>query len=191
MKTFYLSAITVCMVSTLQAQSNTIQDLEAQFLQNNYLLIANKLNIDKADAEIVQEKLWNNPTLSISEVNLWKTYQIEEQPYLFGKYGKNQQVSVELEQLIETAGKRKKRVAIKQLEKNNALFDYEELLRELKKEKEGTYRAAVLALSQQCDIDAIDVENFVEALKKEEVRAFFHKTWQGLDSHRSLMCGRK
>ena len=134
MKTFYLSAITVCMVSTLQAQSNTIQDLEAQFLQNNYLLIANKLNIDKADAEIVQEKLWNNPTLSISEVNLWKTYQIEEQPYLFGKYGKNQQVSVELEQLIETAGKRKKRVAIKQLEKNNALFDYEELLRELKKE---------------------------------------------------------
>ena len=134
MKTFYLSAITVCMVSTLQAQSNTIQDLEAQFLQNNYLLIANKLNIDKADAEIVQEKLWNNPTLSISEVNLCKTYQIEEQPYLFGKYGKNQQVSVELEQLIETAGKRKKRVAIKQLEKNNALFDYEELLRELKKE---------------------------------------------------------
>ena len=65
------------------------------------------------------------------------------------------------------------------------------ILRELKKEKEGTYRAAVLALSQQCDIDAIDVENFVEALKKEEVRAFFHKTWQGLDSHRSLMCGRK
>ena len=122
------------MVSTLQAQSNTIQDLEAQFLQNNYLLIANKLNIDKADAEIVQEKLWNNPTLSISEVNLWKTYQIEEQPYLFGKYGKNQQISVGLEQLIETAGKRKKRVAIKQLEKNNALFDYEELLRELKKE---------------------------------------------------------
>ena len=134
MKTSYLSAITVCMVSTLQAQSYTIQDLEAQFLQKNYLLIANKLNIDKADAEIVQEKLWNNPTLSISEVNLWKTYQIEEQPYLFGKYGKNQQVSVELEQLIETAGKRKKRVAIKQLEKNNALFDYEELLRELKKE---------------------------------------------------------
>ncbi|MEG0697840.1 MAG: TolC family protein, partial [Algoriella sp.] len=60
MKTFYLSAITVCMVSTLQAQSYTIQDLEAQFLQKNYLLIANKLNIDKADAEIVQEKLWNN-----------------------------------------------------------------------------------------------------------------------------------
>ncbi len=102
-------------------------------------MIANKFNVDKIDAEIIQEKLWNNPTLSISEVNLWKTYQIEEQPYLFGKYGQNQQISVELEQLIETAGKRKKRVAVKELEKNSALFDYEELLRELKKELRQTY----------------------------------------------------
>ncbi|MGV0954910.1 TolC family protein [Empedobacter falsenii] len=77
--------------------------------------------------------------MSISEVNLWKTYHVEEQPYLFGKYGKNQQISVELEQLIETAGKRKKRVAIKELEKNSALFEYEELLRELKKELRQTY----------------------------------------------------
>lgn len=117
----------------------TLDNLEAAFLQKNYALIANKYNVDKIDAEIIQEKLWQNPTLSISEVNLWKTYNIEEQPYLFGKYGKNQQISVELEQLIETAGKRKKRVAIKQLEKNSALFEYEELLRELKKELRQTY----------------------------------------------------
>lgn len=117
----------------------TLDNLEAAFLQKNYALIANKYNVDKIDAEIIQEKLWQNPTLSISEVNLWKTYNIEEQPYLFGKYGKNQQISVELEQLIETAGKRKKRVAIKQLEKKSALFEYEELLRELKKELRQTY----------------------------------------------------
>ncbi len=116
-----------------------MDNLEAAFLQKNYALIANKFNVDRIDAEIIQEKLWQNPTLSISEVNLWKTYHVEEQPYLFGKYGKNQQISVELEQLIETAGKRKKRVAIKELEKNSALFEYEELLRELKKELRQTY----------------------------------------------------
>nr|WP_306490364.1 TolC family protein [Empedobacter falsenii] len=116
-----------------------MDNLEATFLQKNYVLIANKFNVDRIDAEIIQEKLWQNPTLSISEVNLWKTYNVEEQPYLFGKYGKNQQISVELEQLIETAGKRKKRVAIKELEKNSALFEYEELLRELKKELRQTY----------------------------------------------------
>lgn len=139
MKKIYFTAISTFLVVQAQAQKVNLENLEAAFLQKNYELIANKYTIDKIDAEIIQEKLWNNPTLSISEVNLWKTYNVEEQPYLIGKYGKNQQISVELEQLIETAGKRKKRVAIKELEKNSALFDYEELLRELKKELRQTY----------------------------------------------------
>ncbi|MGV0997291.1 TolC family protein [Empedobacter falsenii] len=139
MKKIYYTAIPIVLAIQTQAQNITLDNLEAAFLQKNYALIANKFNVDRIDAEIIQEKLWQNPTLSISEVNLWKTYHVEEQPYLFGKYGKNQQISVELEQLIETAGKRKKRVAIKELEKNSALFEYEELLRELKKELRQTY----------------------------------------------------
>ncbi|MDH1601671.1 TolC family protein [Empedobacter sp. GD03739] len=139
MKKIYYTAIPIVLAIQTQAQNVTLDNLEAAFLQKNYALIANKFNVDRIDAEIIQEKLWQNPTLSISEVNLWKTYNVEEQPYLFGKYGKNQQISVELEQLIETAGKRKKRVAIKELEKNSALFEYEELLRELKKELRQTY----------------------------------------------------
>ncbi|MCA4809053.1 TolC family protein [Empedobacter stercoris] len=139
MKKIYLTAIPFLFALQAQAQNVSLNNLEAAFLQKNYLLLANKLNIDKIDAEIIQEKLWHNPTLNISEVNLWKTYNIEEQPYLFGKYGRNQQISVELEQLIETAGKRKKRVALKELEKNSALFEYEKLFRELKKELRQTY----------------------------------------------------
>lgn len=139
MKKIYYTVIPIVLAIQTQAQNVTLDNLEAAFLQKNYALIANKFNVDRIDAEIIQEKLWQNPTLSISEVNLWKTYNVEEQPYLFGKYGKNQQISVELEQLIETAGKRKKRVAIKELEKNSALFEYEELLRELKKELRQTY----------------------------------------------------
>ena len=139
MKKIYYTAIPIVLAIQTQAQNITLDNLEATFLQKNYALIANKFNVDRIDAEIIQEKLWQNPTLSISEVNLWKTYHVEEQPNLFGKFGKNQQISVELEQLIETAGKRKKRVAIKELEKNSALFEYEELLRELKKELRQTY----------------------------------------------------
>ncbi len=141
-----------------QAQNVTLDNLEAAFLQKNYALIANKFNVDRIDAEIIQEKLWQNPTLSISEVNLWKTYNVEEQPYLFGKYGKNQQISVELEQLIETAGKRKKRVAIKELEKNSALFEYEELLRELKKELRQTYFSLARIQSEKKELqNSIDL----------------------------------
>lgn len=139
MKKVYLAFFSMSVAATAQAQTYTVNELETQFLQNNYALIAQKFQIEKTQAEIVQEKLWPNPTLSISEVNLWKTYQVEEQPFLFGKYGNNQQISVELEQLIETAGKRKKRVALKEIEKNNAVFDFEELMRELKKELRQTY----------------------------------------------------
>ncbi len=132
-----------------QAQSYTLTELEAQFLQKNTQVIASKYAVDKADALIVQEKLWQNPTLSLSEVNLWKTYNIETQPHLFGQYGTAQQIAVELEQVIETAGKRKKRVVIKQLEKQSVVLEYEELMRELKKELRMAYYS--LQRSQQLE----------------------------------------
>ncbi|SKC05635.1 outer membrane protein, cobalt-zinc-cadmium efflux system [Sphingobacterium nematocida] len=118
----------------IQAQSYALTDLEELFLKNNYQLLAQRYNIKRADAELLQEKVWSNPTLSISELNLWKNSSYEELPPLFGNYGKAQQISVELEQLIETAGKRKKRIAIKMLERDDRLLEYEDLLRQLKKE---------------------------------------------------------
>lgn len=122
MKAIYLGAVLITVCAQTQAQKVTLENLEAAFLQKNYELIASKYNIDKVDAEIIQEKLWSNPTLSISEVNLWKTYNVEQQPYLIGKYGRNQQVAVELEQLIETAGKRKKKSSNKAIRKKIVHF---------------------------------------------------------------------
>lgn len=121
------------------SQKYTLQDLEGLFFANNTLLMANRFNVSKAEAEVIQERLWSNPSFSISEVNLWKNNTAEVLPHLFGKYGKHQQVSLELEQMIETAGKRKKRVAIKSIEKDAARIDFEELLRELKKELRTLY----------------------------------------------------
>lgn len=142
----------------VQAQSYTVKDLEVQFLKNNANLIATNLEIDKADAEIIQEKLWDNPNLSISEVNFWTNSTLEEDVIpLFGKRGNPKQLHIELEQMIATAGKRKKRVSIKKLEKNNALYNYEELLRELKKELRQTYNS-LNSLQQQ----EIQLQNLVD-----------------------------
>lgn len=126
--------VLILITSFYNAQTYTLADLEDSFLKNNYWLIAKKLNVNRADAEILQEKLWPNPTLSVSEVNLWANQPVEEMPPLFGNYGRTQQISVELEQLIVTAGKRKKRVDLKNLEKNSSLYEYEELILNLKKE---------------------------------------------------------
>lgn len=125
------------------AQSYTLEQLEQLFLKNNYQLIAARYNINKAEAEIVQEKLWHNPSLSIDEVNLWSNSTSETLPPMIGKYGANQQISIELEQLIETAGKRRKRTSIKQLEQSVAVNEFEEVSRELKKElRQAFYRIA-------------------------------------------------
>lgn len=110
----------------------SITDLEQQFIQKNYQLLAAKYSIEKADAEILQSKLWKNPSLSISQVNLWSNTSADDLPYLFGNYGNHQQFAFDLEQVIETAGKRRKRVDLKTTEKNTVLLEFEQLVRELK-----------------------------------------------------------
>lgn len=131
-KKFYLVFILSSFAVILQAQTYSLKDLEAQFLKNNLQLIANKFHIDKAEALIVQEKLWANPNLTVDNLNLWANSSFETMPNMIGNFGSKQQINMGLEQLIETAGKRKKRVAIKTLEKTSAQLEFEEILRQLK-----------------------------------------------------------
>jgi cobalt-zinc-cadmium efflux system outer membrane protein len=109
---------------------------ESLFLENNVDLLINQLNIDHADAEILQAKLWPNPTLSIAEINLWNTGKehSEDLPPLFGNWGKTTQVSAQFEQLIYTASKKSKLVSIKKVDREIASTYFEELLRNLKYE---------------------------------------------------------
>lgn len=113
-------------------QSYHLEDLEKAFLEHNYALLAQQYNINRAEAERIQARVWNNPSLRIGEINLWKTYDIEQQGRLFGNYGKNQQIAVELEQLVETAGKRKKRIALSEMQVKQENLAYEDLILELK-----------------------------------------------------------
>ncbi len=146
-KTFLLLVLAVS-VLCVSAQNYKLEDLEESFLKNNYALIASQYDIEIAEAAIVQEKLWPNPSISIGEINLWKNKGSEEMPAIIGRWGKTQQIAAELEQIIETAGKRRKRTAVRSLEKNNALLDFEELMRELKKELRQNYHT-LYALQQK------------------------------------------
>ncbi|WP_150451009.1 TolC family protein [Arenibacter lacus] len=113
------------------------EEAEAIFLEQNLSLMAEKLEIPKAEALVLQAKVWPNPSLSIEEVNLWATQSQrephgEELPPLFGNKGRYQQFSVGLEQLILTAGKRKKLLALEQVGADKAQQYFEDLLRSLK-----------------------------------------------------------
>lgn len=141
MKRIFLVCFCVSVVTHLQAQeiiriSRTAA--EGMFLQNNLLLISKKLHIELQKAQVIQAKLWPNPTFSITEINLWATQRQTGAevlaPPLWGDFGKNLQFGLALEQLIQTAGKRKKRVELEQVELAKAEQYFEDLLRELKLE---------------------------------------------------------
>ena len=117
----------------------TPEEIEAIFLKQNLMLVAQQMNVSIADAEIAQAKLWDNPTLSISDVNLWSSNsqregESEVVPPIFGSFAKNTQFSIELSQLIQTANKRGKLVAREKVSKEIAIQEFEIVLRGLKTE---------------------------------------------------------
>lgn len=144
MRRFSFSTILLFLLSyTISSQTNTLRltsdQLETLFLKQNLQLIAEKMNISLTDAEIAQAKLWDNPSLSISGVNLWSTSkqrdgETEAIPPLFGTFGRNTQFSVELSQLIQTANKRGKLVAREKISKEIAMSEFETVLKGLKTE---------------------------------------------------------
>uniref|UniRef100_UPI0024098BEE TolC family protein n=1 Tax=Avrilella dinanensis TaxID=2008672 RepID=UPI0024098BEE len=127
----------VCITFGLQLQAQETlkisrEDAETMFLQNNLLLISEKLNIESQKAEVIQARLWPNPEFSISEINLWKNSTVEPSPPFFANFGRNQQIAFELEQLVQTAGKRKKLIALEEVDVSKAEQYFEDLLRGLK-----------------------------------------------------------
>lgn len=115
----------------LQVLKYSSAKIEALFLENNLQLIAEKMNVSLADAEISQAKLWDNPELSIEEVNLWSRKNQREELEADG-FPRHTQFSIELSQLIQTAGKRRKLVNSLKVSKEIAIMEFEDVLRTLK-----------------------------------------------------------
>src|SRR5690606_12655208 len=70
----------------------------------------------------------------MSEINLWKNSTVEPSPPFFAMFGRKQQISIELNQLVQTVGKRKKLIALEQVDVSKAEQYFEDVLRTLKLE---------------------------------------------------------
>lgn len=134
----FLSSILVCIGQTPQSIEITKQDAQALFLEKNLELLTHKLEISQAQAQQLQAKVWPNPTFSISDVNLWKNSTVEQQPALINQWGTTTQFSLQVEQLIQTAGKRRKLMATKELAVAEKQIEFQILLRQLKLELRNT-----------------------------------------------------
>ena len=94
----------------------------------NLSLIAERYNIDMAQAQVLQAKLFENPVISL-EQNVYNR--------LNGKYfdfGKEGEAVVEIEQVIHLAGQRNKQVRLEKINKEIAEYQFEEVMRTLRQE---------------------------------------------------------
>ena len=106
----------------------TLKEAEQRFLERNLSLIAERYNIDMAQAQELQAKLFENPVISL-EQNVYNR--------LNGKYfdfGKEGEAVVEIEQVIHLAGQRNKQVRLEKINKEIAEYQFEEVMRTLRQE---------------------------------------------------------
>ncbi|MDR2466337.1 MAG: TolC family protein [Prevotellaceae bacterium] len=99
----------------------TPEQAESLFMKQNLQLIAERMNVDIVDAEIVQSGLLPNPELSAEQINLWRA-------------GREKQFSAELSLLVQTARKRRKLVRRERASREIAVQEFAETLRGLRVE---------------------------------------------------------
>lgn len=141
----------------------TLKEAEQRFLERNLSLIAERYNIDMAQAQVLQAKLFENPVISL-EQNVYNR--------LNGKYfdvGKEGEAVVEIEQLIYIAGQRNKRVRVEKLNKEMAVYQFEEVLRTLRSELNSKFieiyytRKSLSVYDKEIDY----LERLLEAMKEQ------------------------
>ncbi len=127
--------------NTIEAQNRlspdtlklNLQTAEQQFLSKNLLLLAEKCNIDAANASIIQAKLWDNPIINF-EQNLYNFS--TQKAFDFTKTGNT---SCDVSQLFLLAGKRNKRVGLEKINLDKSEYVFYELLRTLRYELRTTF----------------------------------------------------
>ncbi|WP_075557483.1 TolC family protein [Parabacteroides timonensis] len=125
---FILQVFTFNMQAEDQTIKLNLQEAGQRFTTCNLELIAERYNIDRAEAEVIQARLFENPVISL-EQNVYNR--------LNGKYfdvGREGEAVVEVEQLIYIAGQRNKRIRMEKLNKEMAVYQFEEVLRTLRSE---------------------------------------------------------
>nr|WP_294941174.1 TolC family protein [uncultured Mucilaginibacter sp.] len=124
-----LAALLFMAAQGAQAQTDTLKitfkDAEKAFLDKNLALLAQKYNVDAAQALVKQAKLWDNPVLSTDQNITDATHKY------FDHSAGNGQILVQLSQLIKTAGKRGKQIQIAQDGVQIQQAQFNDLLRNL------------------------------------------------------------
>jgi len=115
----------IAVAQTLQPATLTIKQAEELFFKNNFLLLAQQYNIDIADAQIIQAKVYPNPEVTADMIGF------EGQNNRYFPTGSNGNFAAGLEQLILLGGKRKAQIALAKTDKKLAEAELTDITRNL------------------------------------------------------------
>ena len=99
-----------CLAHTQVTQDSltiSLSEAESLFQKNNLQLLAQKFSIDSARANIITAKLYDNPDIGVST----GLYDQDTKKFFDYSYD-NREISIQISQLIKTAGKRNKNITI-------------------------------------------------------------------------------
>lgn len=116
---------TVGMAQTPEPVTLTIKQAEELFFKNNFMLLAQQYNIGKADAAIIQSKVYPNPEVTADMI----AYQAQDNLYF--PTGNKGNFAAGIEQLIILGGKRRKEIEMAKLDKKIAETELTDLTRTL------------------------------------------------------------
>ncbi len=111
----------------------SLRQADSLFVTNNLILLAERYRIDAAQASVIQARLWDNPTLSTE----WNLYNPTKKRVL--DVGRGGEKIISIEQVIQTAGKRSKQVALSLENARMTEYEFLDLLRILKFELRSNF----------------------------------------------------
>jgi Outer membrane protein len=124
--------------------SVSFSKVQQDFLSNNLELIAQRYNMDAADALVKQAKLFANPTFSASR----EAYSGEKKKFF--DISNQAEYSLQLQQLFSIAGKRRNQIELAKIGYKVSELSYLDLMRNLKYQLAGTfYQLYFLQQSEQ------------------------------------------
>ncbi|MCW3160226.1 TolC family protein [Chryseobacterium oryctis] len=127
-----IAGLCIVISSLMTAQQQmTLLDCEEAFQKNNLQLLAEQYNINIADADILQSKIWELPQLS-GQINM---YNPEGKKVFDVGHAKG----AEITQLIYMGGKKKNEIAFAKSNKELAQLQFSQLLVDLKTQLHTTY----------------------------------------------------
>ncbi len=163
-----ISALITCNVFAQKAIS--LQECESQFLKNNLYLLANHYNIDVAQAQIVQAKIWDNPSFGF-EANAWAPNEDKK----FFNAGNSGEKSGYIQQLIHIGGQRKNQIGLAKTNAQLAELDFSVLMQDLKFQLRNFFfsiyydNQSIAQIDKQLSNLKTLVDNYAEQEKKGNV----------------------